>query len=294
MKMDYCVKCVILLVGIVGAVESLDSCPVSWIQYGNKCYYFSNIASTSELALSACLGFGAKLAEPMTRQEIAFLGQQVNKINNGYFYIGVDDRVKEGSWVYSYDQTQVLVSDWGTSEPNNVTTENCVVIAEKPENRGHWADVDCRRQEHFICQKGPCPLGWIEHNGNCYFFSETVANFTTAEAICKSLESALAEPISVENNAFLGNHINSIGNGYFYIGVQEFPQQHSWVYISSREPVESSDWGLGEPDVGSNENCVLIAEKPSNMGHWADVQCSRLEHFVCQKSLGGTISSIIG
>lgn len=36
--------------------------------------------------------------------------------------------------------------------------------------------------------KGPCPLGWIEHNGNCYFFSETVANFTTAEvcfiAIC--------------------------------------------------------------------------------------------------------------
>uniref|UniRef100_K1QLE5 Uncharacterized protein n=1 Tax=Magallana gigas TaxID=29159 RepID=K1QLE5_MAGGI len=29
--------------------------------------------------------------------------------------------------------------------------------------------------------KGPCPLGWIEHNGNCYFFSETVANFTTAE-----------------------------------------------------------------------------------------------------------------
>uniref|UniRef100_K1QVJ9 C-type lectin domain family 2 member F n=1 Tax=Magallana gigas TaxID=29159 RepID=K1QVJ9_MAGGI len=121
--MDDCFKCVILLVGIVGAVQSLDSCPVSWIQYGNKCYYFSNIASTSELALSACLGFEAKLAEPMTRQEIAFLGQQV------------------------------LVSDWGTSEPNNVTTENCVVIAEKPENRGHWADVDCRRQEHFICQK---------------------------------------------------------------------------------------------------------------------------------------------
>lgn len=29
--------------------------------------------------------------------------------------------------------------------------------------------------------KGPCPLGWIEHSGNCYFFSETVANFTTAE-----------------------------------------------------------------------------------------------------------------
>lgn len=29
--------------------------------------------------------------------------------------------------------------------------------------------------------KGPCPLGWIEHNGNCYFFNETVANFTTAE-----------------------------------------------------------------------------------------------------------------
>lgn len=57
-------------------------------------------------------------------------------------------------------QTQVLVSDWGTSEPNNVTTENCVVIAEKPENRGHWADVDCRRQEHFICQKG----GYPHHN----------------------------------------------------------------------------------------------------------------------------------
>lgn len=49
--------------------------------------------------------------------------------------------------------------------------------------------------------------------------------------------------------------------------------------------METSDWGRGEPGVGSDENCVLIAENPLNMGHWADVQCSRLQHFVCQKRL---------
>ena len=73
------------------------------------------------------------------------------------------------------------------------------------------------------------------------------------------------------------------GNGYFYIGVQEVPLQHSWVYLSSGEPVETADWGAGEPDPLQNENCVLIAEKPTNMGHWADVECNRMEHFVCQK-----------
>nr|XP_022315385.1 macrophage mannose receptor 1-like [Crassostrea virginica] len=283
-----------LLCGITSVVRSTNSCPVSWIHYRNKCYYFSNISLTSESALSACLGYEAKLAEPQTSQEIAFLGNQVNMINNGYFYIGVDDRVQEGSWVYTYDQTKVLVSDWGPSEPNNLTFENCVVIAEKAENRGHWADVNCERHEHFICEKGPCPLGWIENHGECYFFSETVANFTTAKALCSYMSGSLAEPVSADDNAFLGKHINRIGNGYFYIGVQEVPLQHSWVYLSSGEPVETADWGAGEPDPLQNENCVLIAEKPTNMGHWADVECNRMEHFVCQKSLGGTIPEIIG
>ncbi|XP_061175579.1 macrophage mannose receptor 1-like [Saccostrea echinata] len=269
-------------------------CPVTWISNGKKCYYFSNVTLNSELATSACLSYGAKLAEPQTSQETAFLGNQVNRINNGYFYIGVDDRVQENNWVYTYDQSRVLVSDWGPSEPTYTTNENCVVIAEKSTNRGHWADVDCNRHEHFICEKGPCPLGWIDFHDRCYFFSKTVANYSTAQAICLSLNSALAEPVSVEDNSFLGTQINRIGSGYFYIGVKEVPVRHSWVYLSSGEPIETPDWGLGEPDPATNENCVLIAEKPTNRGHWADVQCSRMEHFVCQKSLRETIPGIIG
>lgn len=38
--------------------------------------------------------------------------------DNGYFYIGVDDRVKEGSWVYSYEYTHILqyyFKNWATS-----------------------------------------------------------------------------------------------------------------------------------------------------------------------------------
>lgn len=94
--------------------------------------------------------------------------------------------------------------------------------------------------------KGFCFLGWIEYNGNCYFFSEIVVNFIIVEVcfivigcymsinifqlifymyvkkclmqvICKFLESVFVEFILVENNVFLGNYINSIGLQIFII-----------------------------------------------------------------------------
>lgn len=49
----------------------------TWINLANKKKYWFSF----KFIQSACLGYGAKLAEPMTRQEIAFLGQQVNKIS---------------------------------------------------------------------------------------------------------------------------------------------------------------------------------------------------------------------
>lgn len=58
----------------------------------------------------------------------------------------------------------MLVSDWGPSEPNNLTFENCVVIAEKAENRGHWADVNCERHEHFICEKGKRTVLYLNYS----------------------------------------------------------------------------------------------------------------------------------
>lgn len=48
----------------------------TWINLANK-----KVLIFFKFIQSACLGYGAKLAEPMTRQEIAFLGQQVNKIS---------------------------------------------------------------------------------------------------------------------------------------------------------------------------------------------------------------------
>ena len=119
---------------------------------------------------------------------------------DGYAWIGLNDVVTEGSYVWSYtgniyngsddeygNLAPPLTSDgtyWATSEPNGGKNENCVIYY-KTSSREGYADVDCSRGDikSFVCDLDYLTyetdkyigvwgvydwLTWYEANDYCY------------------------------------------------------------------------------------------------------------------------------
>ena len=65
-----------------------------------------------------------------------------------------------------------------------------------------------------------------------------------------------------------------------WIGLEDFADEGTFVWTSSREPPGESFWYPGEPtDSGAEEDCVYIWKE----GLWVDQNCEKYtHHFVCE------------
>ncbi|XP_048760247.2 asialoglycoprotein receptor 1-like [Ostrea edulis] len=124
-------------------------CHVGWIQYQNKCYWFSHDSRPWGEAESICAVFHSKLAEPRTASESSFLISHSQR-NGGIYWIGISDMIEEDRWIYSSDQTVILVNNFQPGEPNAHTAANCVALW--PAFHGKWADEACGANYRFVCE----------------------------------------------------------------------------------------------------------------------------------------------
>ncbi|CAG5122283.1 unnamed protein product, partial [Candidula unifasciata] len=75
--------------------------------------------------------------------------------NKGVYWIGLNDRRTEGTYVWLDDRTKANFTRWNTGAPNNSNgNENCVVVDSNKGDR--WDDLDCNTTNRFICQRLPC------------------------------------------------------------------------------------------------------------------------------------------
>ena len=135
-----------------------------------------------------CKSVGAKLVEINSREENEAL---VEEINNGgykdrlmYFWIGLTDANKEGTWKLASEGADPVFLNWDRShtrnpEPNNFGgNEHCAHIRDGPclDWKGAWADLDCNNNTLVIelCDNsGPIPRlqlsmnALCEHEGTC-------------------------------------------------------------------------------------------------------------------------------
>ncbi|KAK3095644.1 hypothetical protein FSP39_017101 [Pinctada imbricata] len=97
-----------------------------------------------------CKSQGAKLAEPVDRSEIKFLGSRVKAISENFF-IGIVDTHVEGEWVFLSNDGYIEETDWAPNEPtvSRAQIEDCGEIGV----HGMWADVICNSSRRFICEK---------------------------------------------------------------------------------------------------------------------------------------------
>ena len=66
-----------------------------------------------------------------------------------------------------------------------------------------------------------------------------------------------------------------------WIGVSDIIEEDRWVYSSTQEVVSHTDFGPGEPNGHTGENCIILGQ--TFHGQWIDLSCSDKKFFVCEE-----------
>ncbi|XP_072018635.1 uncharacterized protein [Amphiura filiformis] len=131
-----------------------------------------------------------------------------------------------------------------------------------------------------------------EFNNECYLFqhSDEYVSYVDAKTQCSLLDAQLAVIHSQEEQDFIAANIHEDPNNElhsYYIGLDdiEIEGQFQWV---DGTPLDFTDWKQGEPNnrannIGNGEDCVGLWA--SRGGIWNDNPCTRLNPYICEKSL---------
>ncbi|XP_055997491.1 perlucin-like [Ostrea edulis] len=141
----YLVICVFIL------VPSVNCCSIGFVQYLDKCYFFSHTTASWAQAGATCQQFHTKLAEPRTDGELNFLTSHSQSTGKNY-WIGISDILEEHRWIYSSDMREITVNNFSPGEPTAYTKENCVAMYQTA--HGKWVDAACTYTGfYFICEE---------------------------------------------------------------------------------------------------------------------------------------------
>ena len=69
------------------------------------------------------------------------------------FYIGLNDKENEGSWLWEHSNTTLasFAGVWDEGEPNNLGEEHCAAV--RPHRNYLLNDLQCSRKLPIVCQK---------------------------------------------------------------------------------------------------------------------------------------------
>ncbi|XP_053374323.1 perlucin-like protein [Mercenaria mercenaria] len=144
----------------------------------------------------------------------------------------------------------------------------------------------------FVSVSGVCPNGWTRHGPTCYHFSHDTEDWPGALIMCERMGGNLVEVDGADEDKYLVSQVKVFNQAY-WIGLSDVMEEGSWIWMVSKNPIESgsySNWSPGEPDnIQSNENC---AELWPSTGQWNDGQCHVPHHYICEKS--DEVTDIIG
>ena len=120
----------------------------------NKCYYIDTTSRNYDDAKQNCntkftLG---KLFEPKSSTSSKRVHKVALGIKSASFWLGINDKRNEGSWVYDSDGTSVAFSiPWYPEEPNGGSSQNCLVYW-NPSQIGQLSDLECTNSYLSICE----------------------------------------------------------------------------------------------------------------------------------------------
>ncbi|XP_067686863.1 macrophage mannose receptor 1-like [Haliotis asinina] len=290
-------------------------CASGWSGYQAYCYKAFRMGSaqrkTWSEALVYCQGLGGSLVSIHSKDEENFLLTNLLRwYYNANFWVGLSDRSKENSFVWT-DGTPFDYANWYLGEPNNSgDNEDCVEFNQVTKQ---WNDNSCFVAKDFICEiprgttvptttiqtttpmvacAGP-DSGWEYHNGSCYFVSpawgaDAKKTWYEARRYCNSKGGDLASIHDIDVNNFLTSLITKRSNGIYWIGLNQLGgDNYAWTDGS---PSDFVKWKPGEPnDAFGGQLCVdIYGGTTAGPGLWNDDNCMDSNGYICKKFNGTT------
>ncbi|XP_035673972.1 uncharacterized protein LOC118414203 [Branchiostoma floridae] len=128
-------------------------CPPGYTRHIRHCYKAYGLKNSFSDAEKTCEDYGGTLAMPRDIRTQEFLRNLRNQVDTtAWFWLGFHDQFQEGDWVYMDGTSLGNYQPWYPGEPNSLDhNENCGMMFEEAKG-GRWNDVDCSREQMFICQ----------------------------------------------------------------------------------------------------------------------------------------------
>ncbi|XP_042211602.1 putative per-hexamer repeat protein 5 isoform X10 [Homarus americanus] len=125
-------------------------CPVGWDSFESSCYHVTmNTEGTWEEGKKYCENHGSSYVKISSQSENDF----VQGLLMGSTWIGLNDRSKEGTFIWDSDNSVATFMNWSYGEPNGswLINEDCVEMRE--DKYFKWNDEGCSSISHFACEK---------------------------------------------------------------------------------------------------------------------------------------------
>merc|ERR1712062_955927 len=133
-------------------------CPLGWFRILDSCLWVP--PRGTRLNYNDAYMFckrkipGGKLFEPLSKIHNDYAKDLVDAIDGVTYpnriWIGINDHREEGRYVYTKSDEPILFENWLQGQPDNYTTENCIVHAGSSKL---WRDIECTDRYRFICEK---------------------------------------------------------------------------------------------------------------------------------------------
>jgi len=111
-------------------------------------YAFIKGKFTYAQAEAACKKRGMRLVTISNKGQNALVHKEIRRRKMGYSWIGLNDRAKEGSFVWLYGCPKYR--NFNKGEPNGKRKENCVHMYP---SHGRWNDLSCNSKQSAVCHK---------------------------------------------------------------------------------------------------------------------------------------------
>ena len=139
-------------------VGGILGCPIEKTGYFKvlgKCYFADKIERNFDNSQAHCkevFPLGGQVFEPRdlkTNEEVGKAQTRYHMsvdVSNSGAWIGITDRIDQGSYKYASDNENLTISPWRSGEPN-INTENCVNIY-----NSEWWDASCSNLKYSLCE----------------------------------------------------------------------------------------------------------------------------------------------
>ncbi|XP_045188655.2 macrophage mannose receptor 1-like [Mercenaria mercenaria] len=270
-----------------------------WIRAGKFCYGFmaGKHMDTWLGGRSYCQSMGGDLMKIDSFDKKTWLEQQMlDPENERVFWVGLNDRQNEGSYVWAdgtpVNQTYIT---WN-QEPNDYKgNEDCALIY----TTGQYNDIACSIHAAAICEldnQASCFPGWKSNGGNCYLFTQynnvsLLYNQNEAATYCATFATNaknVGTLLSVDNLAektFIISQVKSMSDNVYgwYTSLNDIQTEGYWAFSSGPlfDPT-LVDWS-GEPSTNKGDNCAML-----NFGAVLhERNCEKKIPYICERYATG-------